>query len=94
VLGDLLPGAEAEVGEQVVVSLEREAVRRAVAALPEPEREVVKRRFGIDGDPRPQSHATIARSLGMDARDVRAIERRALTRLSRLRELDALFLAA
>jgi RNA polymerase primary sigma factor len=93
-LGDLLPGGGPEVGEQVAVSLGRAAVRRAVASLPEPEREVVKRRFGLDGDPRPESHAVIARSLGIDARDVRALERRALTRLAHLRELDALFLAA
>ena len=70
--------------------LEREAVRRAVAALADPAREVVKRRFGLNGDPRPQSHATIARQLGRTPSEIRSIERAALTDLSRLRELQAL----
>jgi DNA-directed RNA polymerase specialized sigma24 family protein len=47
-LAVLLAGEAEDVGEQVVLSLECEAVRRAVAALPEPSREVVKRRFGIN----------------------------------------------
>jgi RNA polymerase primary sigma factor len=93
-LGDLLPGAAAEPVEDVVVSLERRAVRRAVDALPERERTVVKRRFGMNGDPRPESHAAIARDLGVTVSAVRAIETLALTKLSRLRELDALFRAA
>lgn len=93
-LGELLAAPEPDVGEEVVVSLERRAVRRAVEALPEREREVVKRRFGMDGDPRPQSHTVIARGLGLSVREVRAIERRALIKLSRQRELDALFPAA
>jgi RNA polymerase primary sigma factor len=93
-LGDRLAVPQIEVGEQVVVSLQRKAVRRAVEALPEHEREVIKRRYGIDGDPRPESHATIARALGLPVRDVRALERRALTMLSRRRELDAYFPAA
>jgi DNA-directed RNA polymerase sigma subunit (sigma70/sigma32) len=56
----------------------------------EPAREVVKRRFGFNGDPRPQSHATIARHLGRTPSEIRSIERPALTDLSRLRELQAL----
>lgn len=94
VLGELLSAGAPDVGEEVVVSLERRAVQRAVEALPEVERQVVKRRFGMDGDPRPQSHATIARGLDLSIREVRAIERRALTKLARQRELDALFPAA
>jgi RNA polymerase primary sigma factor len=90
VFGDLLPAKASDVGEQVFVSLERDAVRRAVAALPDLEREVVKRRFGLDGDPRPESHATIARRLGLKASAVRTLEERALAKLARLRELDAL----
>jgi RNA polymerase primary sigma factor len=93
-LGDLLPAVGDGVAEDVVVSLERSAVRRAVNALPERERTVVKRRFGMNGDPRPESHAQIARSLGVTVREVRTIESLALTKLSRLRELDALFRAA
>ncbi len=92
-LGELLP-ADSDVGEQVIVSLERDAVRRAVEALPEPGREIIRRRFGIDGDPRPESHAAIARSLDMTAAQVRTAERRALAALAQLRELDGLSRAA
>jgi len=89
------PGVEAGATEEptaeVLVSLEREAVRAAVEALPEPARQVIKRRFGFNGDPRPESHAVIARSLRLTTPEVRAIERAALTDLARRRELDALF---
>lgn len=93
-LRDTLWNPQPDVGEQVVVSLERHAVRRAVEALPEVERDVIKRRFGMDGDPHPESHMTIASALGLSIAEVRATERRALTKLSRQRELDALFPAA
>ena len=53
-LGDLLPCPDADVGRGGRRSLEREAVRRAVDPLPEPEREVIRLRFGIDGDPEPR----------------------------------------
>jgi RNA polymerase primary sigma factor len=89
-LGDILPSSDADVGEEVLLSLERDSVRRAVESLPSPSRDVIKRRFGINGGPRPQSHATIARELGMSPKQVRGIERKALADLSRRRELDAL----
>ena len=47
----MLPDCSEEPSEEVLLSLEREAVRRAVDALAEPAREIVKRRFGINGDP-------------------------------------------
>ncbi|HEX6021181.1 MAG TPA: sigma-70 family RNA polymerase sigma factor [Solirubrobacter sp.] len=90
VLGDILAGPGQDTGEEVLVSLEREAVQRAVRALPATEREVIKRRYGINGDPQPESHAAIARRLGITAGQVRAIERRGLAYLSQRRELDAL----
>jgi RNA polymerase primary sigma factor len=90
-LRELIAEPEAGLGEQVELSLERAAVRQAVEALPAQEREVVKRRFGIDGDPRPQSHARIARDLELTPKQVRQVERSALAGLSRLRELHALF---
>ena len=63
---------------------------KAVDALPEPAREVVEGRFGLDGDPRPESHTTIGRRLGKSPNEMRAIERAVLADLSRLRELQAL----
>ena len=87
---ELVAGGGADVGEEVVVSLGRQAVRAAVEALPEPDRQVIKRRFGIDGDPAPQSRAAIARDLGVTSAEVRAVERRALADLARFRELEGL----
>jgi RNA polymerase primary sigma factor len=90
-LGELIAGPEGEVSERLELSLEREAVHRALDALPARTREVVKRRFGINGDPQPHSRAEIARELGLTPKQVRHIERTALADLSRLRELHALF---
>ena len=91
---ELTASAAPDVGEEVVVSLEREAVRAAVEGLADPDREVIKRRFGIDGDPAPQNYTAIGRDLGLTASRIRAIERRALTDLARLRELEGLSQAA
>jgi RNA polymerase primary sigma factor len=91
---ELMVGAAPDVGEEVVVSLERQAVRAAVEGLADPDRQVIKRRFGLDGDPAPEALAAIARDLGVTAAEIRAIERRALTELARLRELDGLSQAA
>jgi RNA polymerase primary sigma factor len=92
-LGEL-QAAAADVGEDVVISLRRETVRRAVDALPEPDREVVRLRFGIDGDAEPQTQAAVGRRLGLKRHEVRMIEERALAELARLRELEALSDAA
>ena len=89
-LGDLLPDAATDVGEQVVMALGHEALRRAVRALPEPEREVIRRRFGLDGDPAPETHRAIAARLGVPPAKVRAIERRALADLAQAREIQEL----
>jgi RNA polymerase primary sigma factor len=92
-LGELLEAPDPDVGEVVVVSLRREAVRRAVDELPEPDRELIRLRFGIDDDvPRPQGE--VGRRLGLTRRQVREIEERALAQLGRLRELEALADAA
>jgi RNA polymerase primary sigma factor len=90
-LAELLDVEVGDVGADVLLSLEREAVRRAVDELAEPAREVVKRRFGMHGDLRPESHAAIARRLGRTTKEIRSIERAALADLSRVRELQALF---
>jgi RNA polymerase primary sigma factor len=89
-LVELLPGDEAPPEEELTISLRGEAVRSAVARLPERQREVVKMRFGLDGDPDPQSLEQIGRQLGMTRERVRQIEAEALERLAVSRELDAL----
>ncbi len=85
-LGDLLPSEGAEVEEEVDITLREEALRRAVAELPEPEREVVKLRYGINGDD-PTPIEETGRRLELSANQVRRLESKALDRLATMREL-------
>jgi RNA polymerase primary sigma factor len=93
-LGERLAAPGLDVGEEVVLSLDRQAVRRAVSELEEPDRQVIRLRFGIDDGVEPQTHAAVSRQLGLSRNEVRAIEERALAALARLRELEALSDAA
>ena len=61
-LGDLFESDEPRPDELVQVSLREEEVRRAVAELPEEEREIVKLRYGLDGHPDPKSVEEIVRT--------------------------------
>jgi RNA polymerase primary sigma factor len=88
--GDLIAGEEAEPSEEVHVSLAERAVRQAVDTLPEREREVVKLRYGMNGDRDPQSLEEIGRTLGLTRERVRQIETQALARLAEHREVAAL----
>ena len=75
------------------VSLREEALGRALADLPQPEREVIRMRFGLGGE-EPASLASIASRLGITSERVRAIEHDALEHLAVSRELEALGEAA
>jgi len=88
-LGELVSGNEAPPEEELEVSLRQEALRRAVAELPDRERDVLKLRFGLNGDPSPQSLEQIGKTLGLTRERVRQIESEALKRLAVSRELDA-----
>jgi RNA polymerase primary sigma factor len=88
-LGDLFAGDEAPPEEELEVSLRQEALRRAVAELPDRERDVLKLRFGLNGDPSPQSLEQIGKTLGITRERVRQIETEALNRLAVSRELEA-----
>jgi RNA polymerase primary sigma factor len=88
-LGDVVAVDPHGPEQEVHVSLEQDAVRRAVAQLPVREREVVKMRFGLDGDPDPKSLEQIGRQLGLTRERVRQIEREALNLLAMNREIDA-----
>jgi RNA polymerase primary sigma factor len=88
--GDLIAGEEAEPSEEVHVSLTERAVRNAVDTLPDREREVVKLRYGMNGDRDPQSLEEIGRTLGLTRERVRQIESQALARLAERREVAAL----
>jgi RNA polymerase primary sigma factor len=89
-LADLYAAPDLDAGEEVVLSLDRETVRRAVAELAEPDRQVIRLRFGIDDDAEPLTLTAVGRQLGLAPGEVRAIEERALSGLARLRELEAL----
>jgi RNA polymerase primary sigma factor len=88
--GELIAGEETEPSEEVHVSLAENVVRKAVETLPDREREVVKLRYGMDGDPDPKSLEEIGRELGLTRERVRQIEARALARLAERREVAAL----
>jgi RNA polymerase primary sigma factor len=92
--GDLFGDEAAPPEEEVHVSLAEEALRRAVADLPDREQEVLRLRYGLDGDEDPRSLEEIGRVLGVTRERVRQIEAHALERLAVNREIEALRSAA
>jgi RNA polymerase primary sigma factor len=88
--GDLIPGDTPEIEEELHVSLAEEALRTALRALPEREREVLRLRYGLNGDADPQSLEQIGRHLGITRERVRQLEGKALERLAVQREIEAL----
>jgi RNA polymerase primary sigma factor len=93
-LGDLMPGREPSPEEEVEVSLRDQAVREVVSTLPEREQDVIRLRFGLDGDRDPVSIREAARRLQMRPAEVQTLERRALEELALRREIAALREAA
>jgi RNA polymerase sigma factor (sigma-70 family) len=70
--------------------LSDEEIRRliawAVARLPQQERMVLSRRFGLSATRKPLSYTAIAREMGLSLEKVRVIEMSALRRLRRLHD--------
>jgi RNA polymerase primary sigma factor len=92
-LGELLPSDAPEPVEEVEIALRQEAVHRALENLSEQEQEVIRLRYGINGDdPTPLREA--GRRLGLSPERVRRIEHRALERLACTREVAGLSEAA
>jgi RNA polymerase primary sigma factor len=89
-MGDLIAQEEGRVDEEVEVSLTERALRSALQQLPERERQVVKLRYGFDGDADPKSLEEIGRVMGLTRERVRQIEAAALERLAVNREIAAL----
>jgi RNA polymerase primary sigma factor len=89
-LGELTEGASPSPEEEVTVNLGEDTLRRAVSELPDREREVVKLRYGLNGDFEPASLDEIGRRLGITRERVRQIEATALERLAVQREIEAL----
>jgi RNA polymerase primary sigma factor len=88
--GELVAGDEAGPEETLHVSLEEDMLRRAVAALPDRQQEVVNLRYGLNGDGDPKSLDEIGRQLGLTRERVRQLEAEALERLAVNREIEAL----
>src|SRR5256886_1115103 len=89
-LGDLFASEQGIPEEEIGVSLEQDVLRRAVAQLPDREREVVKLRYGLNGDRDPAALEAIGRALGVTRERVRQIEANALEQLAVNREIEAL----
>jgi RNA polymerase primary sigma factor len=92
--GSLIPSDSPGVEEEIVVGLGENTLRAAVDKLPDREKQVIKRRYGLDGDPDPVSLEQIGRELGITRERVRQIEQQALERLAGQREIAALSSAA
>ena len=91
--GDLFASDQAQPEEELTVSLEQDVLRRAVSQLPNREQEVLKRRYGLNGDRDPASLEAIGRELGITRERVRQIEASALEQLAVNREIEALKVA-
>jgi RNA polymerase primary sigma factor len=87
--GDLLPSEGAEPEEEVEMSLREQTLRQAVEQLPERERQVVKLRYGINGD-EPTPLRETGRRLGLSPERVRQLESEALEPLAMQREVEGL----
>jgi RNA polymerase primary sigma factor len=87
--GDLIAAEDMTPEEEVHLTLSEEVIRRTVNELPETERDVLKLRYGINGD-EPTPLRETGKRLGMSPERVRQIESKALAKLAMRRELDAL----
>src|SRR6266480_4960965 len=88
--GELVAADQETPEDEVTYSLQEKALRRAVDELPEREREIVKLRYGLNGDRDPKSLEAIGRELGLTRERVGQIEAQALQRLAERREVAAL----
>ncbi len=88
--GDLFASEDATPDEQVEIDLTEQALHAAVAELSEREQQILKLRYGLEGDADPKSLEEIGRILGVTRERVRQLEAAALRRLAERREIAAL----
>jgi RNA polymerase primary sigma factor len=89
-LGDVVEDQTAESPfEQAAERLRRENLRRALAALPEREREVIEMRFGLTGE-RPYTLEEVGRAFNVTRERIRQIENHTLKKLEALPEAQRL----
>jgi len=89
-LGDVVAMSEDNIEEELHVGLTEQTLHRAVAELPDREQDVLRLRYGLNGDDDPKSLDEIGRHLGLTRERVRQIEAQALQRLAVNREIEAL----
>jgi len=90
-LGELAAWEGPDLEDQVHSALEEESVRKALEHLSEPEREVIRLRYGLDGEP--VTLREVGKLLGVSHERVRQLESSALEHLSRVAEIEALRVA-
>ena len=89
-LGDFVEDQSAESPfELAAEQLRRENLRRALAALPEREREVIEMRFGLTGE-RPYTLEEVGRAFNVTRERIRQIENHTLKKLEALPEAQRL----
>jgi RNA polymerase primary sigma factor len=89
-LGDFVEDQSAESPfEQASESLRKENVHRALAALPQREREVIEMRFGLTGG-RPRTLEEVGRAFNVTRERIRQIENHTLKKLESLPEAQRL----
>jgi RNA polymerase primary sigma factor len=91
-LGELFASERPGPVEELIEAERTDAVTEALDQLPQPEREVIELRFGLDGEER--TPAATARELGLSTDRVNKLEDDALRRLRLGRRLDDLREAA
>jgi RNA polymerase primary sigma factor len=89
-LGDFVEDQNAESPFELASErLRKENVRRALAALPQREREVIEMRFGLGGD-QPRTLEEVGRAFNVTRERVRQIETHTLKKLESLPEAQRL----
>ena len=89
VFGDFVAGDGPLPEEQVEISLRSQALKEALGALSDRERQVVVLRYGLT-DAEPKTLEEIGRRLGLTRERVRQIELDSLKRLASLREMESI----
>jgi RNA polymerase primary sigma factor len=92
-LGALIASEQPDTHDEVAEELGDTALRDAVGRLPDEEANVIRLRFGVDGEP-PVAERETGKRLGLSVGDVRKLQDRALRRLAGDGEVAALREAA
>ena len=75
----LLSGSAVEPEQALLAAQQSEALEKAMATLPEREQEILRRRFGLEGEP--ERRTEIAKDFERSATLIRVLEHRAIRRL-------------